>query len=119
MLKGISSLTEVNQGDDHTNVPWNKLEKTFKLQKLNKFADECALKYECDVTALKSLLKDKLNRKCLQKGRDVEYDKQTGAITNIPSLTFQGEGFVFKHADNVSPLALLPKNKTVKIKINE
>jgi hypothetical protein len=116
MFKGITSLTEVNQCDDNTNVPWNKLEKTFKLGKLNSFAEQCAATTSCDVVALKTLLKDKLNRKCLQRGRDVDYDKASGKILNIPSLTFQGDQFVFKHADNMSPLSLLPKNKTVKLK---
>jgi len=118
MFKGITSLDEVDQCDNHDKLPWNKLEKTFKLQKLYAYADKCAQEHACDAAALKILLKEKLARKCLQKGKDVNYDKVNSEILSIPSLTFNGSQFIFKHADNVSPLTFLsPKNKTVKIKI--
>ena len=115
----VNTIEDVDQCDDHTHFAWNKLEKTFKLSKLYAYADKCAETHGCDRTALKALLKEKLARKCLQRARDVNYDKASESIQSIPSLTFYGAQFVFKQTDNVSPLlSLAPKRnkKTVKHK---
>lgn len=119
MSKMPATLDEIDTMEDHANMPWNKLEKTFKLKKLYEFADRSAAGNalsEMDVVALKTAFKDRINRKQLQKAKEVSYNKQTGTVDNIAVLVFRPEGgFSFKTTDNVSPLtALAPKNKTVK-----
>ena len=74
-----------------SNVPWTKLEKGIKIKKLVEFAN----KYEKEnsLTAsetlnLKNILKNAIDRKHLQRMKDIEYDKEKGVIINIPLLTF-------------------------------
>jgi hypothetical protein len=117
MSKMPATLDEIDTMEDHSNLPWNKLEKTFKLKKLYEFADRNASALsEADVAALKTAFKDRINRKQLQKAKEVNYNKLTGVVEAINVLTFRAEGgFSFKNTDNASPLtALAPKNKTVK-----
>ena len=119
MSKAPATLDEIDTMEDHANLPWNKLEKTFKLNKLYDFADRSAAANslsEADVAALKLAFKDRINRKQLQKAKEVNYNKQTGVVEAINVLTFRSEGgFSFKNTDNASPLtALAPKNRTVK-----
>jgi len=115
---GPKSLDEIDSMEGHESVAWNKLEKTFKLNKLYEYVDRCAEKHHLSVdtaNALKVVLKEKLNRKQLQKSKDVGYDKVAGCITEIPIIVFEGTQFSFAHSDTVSPLSsLAPKNKTYK-----
>ena len=119
MSKTPATLDEIDTMEDHANLAWNKLEKTFKLKKLYEFADRSVATNglsETDVIALKTAFKDRINRKQLQKAKEVNYNKQTGVVEHINVLVFRAEGgFSFKNTDNASPLtALAPKNKTVK-----
>ncbi len=114
-----TTLDEIDTMEDHALLPWNKLEKTFKLKKLYEFAERCAPEHGLSPTetaALKTAFKERINRKQLQKAKDVSYDKQTGNVDHIGVLLFHKEGgFSFKNMDNASPLtSLAPKNKTVK-----
>lgn len=112
------SLDEIDTMEEHSMLPWNKLEKTFKSNKLNDFVDKVGEKngFSKDTsTALKTVLKEKLNRKQLQKSKDVVYDLVAGEITDIPCLLFSENSFSFKQTDAVSPLtSLAPKNKTIR-----
>ena len=69
--------------------PWSKLDKTVKLMKLRKFADtytkENSLSSK-DVKALNIFLSSSLNKKKLQRSKDVVYDKNLGVIKAIPCL---------------------------------
>jgi hypothetical protein len=102
----------------NVNLPWNKLDKSQKLKKLNDFADKYSLEHKLDekiTSDLKQMLKEKLNRKCLQKIKDVQYNKETEMIISIPTLILHNHRYTLKVPDNVSPLhSLAPKNKTVK-----
>jgi hypothetical protein len=113
---GPKSLDEIDNMDGHESVAWNKLEKPFKLKKLNEYVDRSTEKYNLSpdtANALKVVLKEKLNRKQLQKCKDVGYDKVAGCITEIPVIVFEGSLFSFAHSDTVSPLSsLAPKNRT-------
>ena len=118
MLGHPHTLDDIDPMEDHAMVPWNKLEKTFKLNKLYEYVDRCATEHSLNaetVTALRSALKEKLTRKQLQKAKDVGYDKVAGCITVISILQFSGGAFSFKNLDAVSPMhSLAPKNKTVR-----
>ena len=75
----------------NTNIPWAKLDKTIKIKKLNSYVE----KYISDnkLTAsdnknMKKYLRDLLDKKMLNRVKDVSYDKEEGVITNIPLLCF-------------------------------
>jgi hypothetical protein len=114
MIQSIEQLKDPVAGI----VPWNKLEKTYKLQKLYDFADLCADEHCLDTAtraSLKTMLKERLNRKQLQKSKDVGYDKDRAVITEMTSLVLKDGSFSFKSSENASPLlSLAPKNKTIK-----
>ena len=99
-------------------LPWNKIDKSLKLKKMNEFADAYSIQNNLDETStleLKSMLKEKLGRKLLQKAKDVQYDRESGLILSIPSLIVHNNRYTLKTTDNISPLhSLAPKNKTVK-----
>ena len=114
------SLDDIDTMEEHGMLPWNKLEKTFKSNKLNEFVDKVGEtnNFSKDTSAaLKIVLREKLNRKQLQKSKDVVYDLVAGEITNIPCLLFSENAFSFKQTDAASPLtSLAPKNKTIRLK---
>jgi hypothetical protein len=104
--------------EDHHQVPWNKLDKSIKINKLNAFADEFKELHDLNddqVVQLKVLLKDKINHKYLQKSKDVVYDIETGIVKSIPNLSYISPLFIFKSLERASPLnSLTPKNKTIR-----
>ena len=66
------------------------------------------------LSQLKQMLRDKLERKCLQRTKDVIYNHETEKIESIPTLICVQHKYTLK-SDAVSPLSsLAPKNKTVK-----
>jgi hypothetical protein len=78
-----------NEKTTNAGEPWNKLDKTAKIRKLTTFAE--TYKAENTLSAdeyqkLMSFLKDCLDRKKLQKVKDVVYDKVNGEVKDIPAL---------------------------------
>ena len=105
--------------EDNSNQTWNKIEKTFKITKLYEYVDSCVeqqLLLPEHAENLKKQLKEKINRKQLQRSKDVCYDKERGKVTAVAALHFDSaKGYSFKNTDAVSPLlSLAPKNKTVR-----
>jgi hypothetical protein len=99
-------------------LPWNKLDKSLKLTKINDYIDEFGKLHHLDestLSDLRQLLKEKLNKKLLHKSKDVIYDIKSDTIKSIPSLVLHNNKYIIKSIDHVSPLhSLTPKNKTVK-----
>jgi 50S ribosomal subunit-associated GTPase HflX len=117
-----SILDRMDTMDNPALLPWNKLEKAFKLQKLNEFAErfaqEKALLPE-QRARLKDALKERLSRKQLQKTKDVAYDKARGMVMHIDCLVCHPDGtFGFRNTDSVSPLAALaPKTRRSRVDV--
>jgi len=107
------------------NEPWCKLNKTVKTKKLIEFAsyykNENNLN-ENDEQLLISFFKDCLDRKKLQRVKDVVYDKKNGSVKEIPALSYikENKHFTFKNINKrISTLkSLTPKkvNSTIKNK---
>jgi len=101
--------------------PWNKLDKTVKIQKLNKFAETYGKDNSLpskDIKSLKSFFINSLEQNKLQKTKDVVYDKESKDIVSIPSLLFNtlNRNFTLKNMDpkRVSTLkSLTPKRTAV------
>ena len=107
-----------NEKITNSNEPWSKLDKTAKIRKLTLFADNYKLLNELTNTEydkLISFFKDCLDKKKLQRVKDVNYNKDTGEIKNIPALFFNKPltHFTLKNIDKrVSTLkGLAPKKK--------
>ena len=108
-----------NEKQYNKKQPWNKLDKTVKMQKLETFALKYSIENNYDVQKLKTFFIDCLNQKKLQKKKDLLYDKDTYEIISIPSLDFNviNDSFTLKNLDTkrVSTLkSLTPKRNTEK-----
>ena len=121
----LSSLDKFleNEKVTNSNEPWSKLDKTAKLRKFacyaTKFKTEHNLSEE-EVHQLTAFFRDCLDKKKLQRVKDVIYNKETGEITDIPALCFNKtiNHFTLKNIDKrVSTLkGLTPKKKHGTIK---
>tara|TARA_X000000368_G_scaffold221931_1_gene175166 strand:+ start:611 stop:1147 length:537 start_codon:yes stop_codon:yes gene_type:complete len=118
--KNILNIDDIINNDKFNNekIPWNRLNKTIKLIKINKFIEEyCKTNKlnEVEKKNLEELLYDSLNKRMLQKTKDITYDKNTETIKNIPNLIFNKnlKKFTIKNTEKrVSPLrSLAPKSK--------
>jgi len=111
--------------DQNKIEPWSKLDKTVKTKKLITYAEsyknEKNLSSEEESDLIK-YLKECLDRKKLQRVKDVDYDKETGEIKEIPALLYNKPtgNFILKNMDKristVSSLTPKKINKTIKMK---
>jgi hypothetical protein len=125
-LSNLEKFLE-NEKNNNNNEPWCKLNKTVKTKKLIDFVDiykkDKKLNEE-ESKLLVAFLKDCIDRKKLQKVKDVSYDKSNGTIKEIPALTYikSTKHFTLKNIDKrVSTLKSLSVKKavTIKNKIND
>ena len=114
----LSKETEHNQSDT-----WNKLDKSNKLSKLTEYCNVLQSKYNLsdeEKNAAKSYLFACLEKKHLQKARDISYQKDKGII-DIPQLQWSvtNRKFTFKRKEGhgstakcLGPKRAAAKNKT-------
>ena len=98
--------------------PWSKLEKATKRKKLAIFAEAYNTKRK---EALKLYLFQCLERKKLQRTKDVLYDSKSGKIKQIPGLSFNKNTnkYTLRRVDKkVSTLKSLAPKKKRKTKID-
>jgi len=115
-LSGLDTFLE-NEKNNNKFEPWCKLNKTIKIQKLIEFANLYKERNNLDESEkelLISFFKDSLERKKLQRVKDVIYDKENGIINEVPLLVFtkSNKKFTLKRQDKrVSTLKSLPQKK--------
>ena len=116
-LSNLETFLE-NEKNNNINEPWSKLDKTMKTKKILIFAEYYKKEKNIDENQYATLiqfLKDCLDRKKLQRVKDVIYDKNTGTIKDIPGLFHNKvkNHFTIKNTDKrVSTLkSLMPKKK--------
>lgn len=105
-----------NENRSSTEEAWCKLNKTIKTQKFIHFVENYRKKNDLteeESKILMKFLKECLDRKKLQRVKDVIYDKETGTIKEIPALCYlkSNKHFTLKNIDKrVSTLkSLAPK----------
>ena len=110
-----------NEKNSSENEPWCKLNKTIKIKKITDYViDDYKQQHELDEFECENLikfLKDCLDRKKLQRIKDVIYDKENGTIKEIPALTYvrTTKHFTLKNIEKrISTLKSLPQNKSNK-----
>jgi hypothetical protein len=115
-----------NEKSNNATEPWSKLDKTAKLKKLINFADNYKLDNNLsdeEYDKLINFLKECLDRKKLQRVKDVIYDKTTGLIKSVPALCFNKttNHFTLKNIDKristIKSLAPKKTQKTIKNKV--
>ncbi len=101
--------------------PWNKLDKRLKIQKLHAYAEKYGKENSLpakEVKALKTFFSSCLTKDKLAKVKDVDYDKETGVISNISSLAFNitTHTFTLRNIEKkVSTLKSLTPKKNISI----
>lgn len=102
---------------------WRKLTRSNKLLKLQSFAEEYKKQNDLseeEYELMIQFLTDALEKKKLQRIKDIIYDKQTGIIRDIPGLVFvkQKKHFTFRivNEKRVSTLKSLGPKKSSKLK---
>ena len=119
-LKNLDAFLEAEKARNKKES-WSRLDKTVKLRKLYEWGENhCKEKKwsETNGKQLKIFLKHCLDKKRLNRVKDVTYDKNTGKVTNIPNLQFLKNRFTLKRNDRrqstVKSLGVGRKNKTIK-----
>lgn len=116
----LANLDKFLENEKITNSiePWSKLDKTAKIRKLTAFADNYKIEHNLsdeDYSKLIAFFRDCLDKKKLQRVKDVSYNKETGEIKDIPALVFNKptNHFTLKNIDKrVSTIrGLAPKKK--------
>jgi len=114
-LSNLDKFLE-NEKINNVNEPWCKLNKTVKTRKLQDYVEN--YKQENNLSneesdLLITFLRDCLDRKKLQRVKDVIYDKENGVVKDIPALCYvkTSKHFTLKNIDKrVSTLkSLAPK----------
>jgi len=107
-----------NEKNNNSNEPWCKLNKTIKTKKLQDYVEVYKTKNDLNNEESELLflfLKDCIDRKKLQRVKDVIYDKENGTIKEIPALHYikSNKHFTLKNIDKrVSTLKSLAPKKT-------
>lgn len=101
--------------------PWSKLNKTAKIAKIKNYTADYSIVKDITLDEKKELetyLINAMDRKRLTSIKDVTYDKDTGVIKTIPSLTFNPttRKFTLKRSDKRTSTIkhLTPDNKKKK-----
>jgi len=119
-LKNLDEFLKAEKEKNKTES-WSRLDKTVKLRKLHEWVESYVeeKKYS-DITKnqLKTFIKTCLDKKRLQRVKDVSYDKETQKVLGIPNLQFINRRFTLKRNERrvstVRSLGIGRKNKTVK-----
>jgi len=117
-LLNLEKYLEDEKNNNKTE-PWCKLDKTEKIKKFLDFVEKYKKENNLDDEEAKLLLaflKDSIDRKKLQRVKDVIYDKVTGMIKEIPSLVYtkSNKHFTFKNLDKrVSTMKSLTPKKNI------
>ena len=111
-----------NEKITNSNEPWSKLDKTVKIKKLTIFANNYKDSNNLSDFQYEQLLlffRDCLDKKKLQRVKDVIYDKESGEIKEVPGLFHNklANHFTLKNIDKrISTLKGLPPKKQGTIK---
>ena len=120
-LSNLDKFLE-NEKNSNANEPWSKLDKTAKTKKLLTFAEKYRTEQnlsDAEYSKLVAFFKDCLDKKKLQRVKDVIYDKDAGEIKEVPALHFTKPTvhFTLKNIDKriLTTRSLAPKkNGTAK-----
>ena len=80
-----------NEKQQNKTESWNKLDKTIKTQCLHAYAEKYGKDKSMsakEIKELKTFFSDCLRLNKLKKAKEVIYDKDSRAVTNVPALAF-------------------------------
>ena len=117
--ENIDKYLEQEQNKKKNIKPWSKLEKSTKLKKIYSYIENLYDKFkmtELEKKELKKYMRTCLERKKLQRIKDVIYEINNVEIKDIPCLTFNEKNrkFILRKIDKKGSTLrnLAPKNST-------
>lgn len=101
--KKVGTITNIEEflekeKNIESKLPWSKLNKMKKLEKIKIYLNSFCEKNNVTDTVKNDILlkiKTALNKKKLQRIKDVTYDKETGIIKSIPVLEYSKSDMTF------------------------
>ena len=106
-----------NEKNYNITEPWSKLDKTLKFKKMLVYVEKYKLEHllsDSEKEDMIIFLRNCLDKKKLQRVKDVQYNKESGEIIEIPCLSYNNnlKHFTLKNLDKrVSTLKSLPIKK--------
>ena len=108
------------ESEQNKKESWNKLDKSVKMKKITEYIKTLTIKHklnDVEISSLNEFINSNLDKKNLQKNKDVIYIKESGKIENIPTLQFNNTSRKFslkRTPQHVSTAKALgpTKNKT-------
>lgn len=110
-----------NECNENKKEGWNKLDKSIKMLKIQKYIEDLSIKYKlskAEKLSLKEYLSNNIDKKFLCKNKDVVYMKELGVLENIPNLYFNNSTRKFSlkktttHVSTSKALGPTKKNKS-------
>ena len=103
---------------------WNKLDKSEKMHKITDYITKITPEYKLnkhEIDSLKIFLSQTLDKKNLQRNKDVIYIKESGILENIPTLHFNNNTrkFTLRKLYQTSALKTLGPTRKNKNKSNK
>lgn len=112
-----------NENEKSKKESWNKLDKSAKMYKITQYIEKIKPTYKLtneEAEILKTYLSTNLDKKNLQRNKDVVYVKESGILEHIPNLQFNNSTRKFslrKQSQSVAKnLGPTRKNKNKSIK---
>ena len=114
-----------NETEKSKQESWNKLDKSAKMKKITDYITKIQPTYmlsQEEIDILKNYLSSNLDKKNLQKNKDVVYVKESGILEHIPTLHFNNSTRKFtlrkqsqaSATKSLGPTKKQPKNKSCK-----
>ena len=96
-----------SESQRNSQAPWCRLNQTDKIAKLGAYASTVASEKQLthvEETRLRAYLASALDKKRLQRARDVQYDQEAGIVRSVPALVFCGaeRRFTLRRSDRRS-----------------
>lgn len=119
-IDNISNIDSFLDNEKRTNEkkPWSKLSSALKLKKIHAYIEKYSIENELNLIQKNKLfnyLNTQLQRKKLQRIKDVIYDIEKGIITDIVGLTYNKTNLKYtiknKDKSSVSLKNLAPKTR--------
>ena len=111
IINDISNLDIIleNETENSKKESWNRLDKSAKMNKINNYIKTLTPTYKLtkqEIETLRSYLSTNLDKKNLQRNKDVTYIKDSGILESIPSLHFNNTTRKFTLRKQSQPSAL-------------
>jgi len=121
VIKDVANLDLIldTENEKSKRESWNRLDKNAKMHKINEYIKKITPEHKLtqeETETLKSYLSQNLDKKALQRNKDVIYTKESGILENIPTLHFNNSTRKFTLRKQSQPSALKTLGPTRKKK---